>query len=193
MTVPAKARLDRAAVVQAAAELVDAEGLENLTLAALAARLGIRTPSLYNHVTGLDGLRRDLALHAVRELQERLARAASGKAGDAAIVACADAYRTFAHAHPGRYAASLRAPAPDDAEFQVVAAAVVEIIVAVLAFSDLHGDDAVHAVRALRSILHGFVALEAAGGFELPLNRDESYRRLVRVFIDGLRRAARQP
>ena len=190
---PDKARLDRAAVVQAAAELADAEGLENLTLAALAARLGIRTPSLYNHVTGLEGLRRDLALRAVRELQERLARAAIGKAGDAAIVAFADAYRAFAHAHPGRYAASLRAPAPDDTEFQAVAAVVVEIIVAVLAFYDLHGDDAVHAVRALRSILHGFVALEAAGGFELPLDRDESYRRLVRVFIDGLSRAARQP
>jgi AcrR family transcriptional regulator len=187
---PVKARLDRAAVVQAAAELADADGLEKLTLAALAARLGIRTPSLYNHVTGLEGLRRDLALLAVRELHERLARATIGKAGDAAIVAFADAYRAFAHEHPGRYAASLRAPAPDDAEFQAVAAAVVETIVAVLALYDLHGDDAVHAVRGLRSILHGFVALEAAGGFELPLDRDESYRRLVHVFIDGLRREA---
>ncbi len=190
---PTKARLDRATVVQAAAELVDAEGLEHLTLAALAARLGVRTPSLYNHVTGLDGLRRDVALLAVRELQERLARAAIGKAGDAAVVALADAYRAFAREHPGRYAASLRAPALDDSEFQAVAAAVVAIIVAVLAFYDLHGDDAVHAVRGLRSILHGFVALEAAGGFELPLDRDESYRRLVRVFIEGLRRGAQQP
>jgi AcrR family transcriptional regulator len=189
---PTKARLDRAIVVQAAAELVDAEGLENLTLAALAAGLGIRTPSLYNHVTGLEGLRRDLAVLAVRELHERLARAAIGKAGDAAIVAFADAYRAFAHEHPGRYAASLRAPAPADTEYQAAAAAVVEIIVAVLAFYGLHGDDAVHAVRGLRSVLHGFVALEAAGGFEMPLDRNESYQRLVRVFIDGLSREARQ-
>jgi AcrR family transcriptional regulator len=190
--VATKARLDRGAVVRAAADLVDADGLENLTLAALAARLGIRTPSLYNHVTGLAGLRRDLALLAVCDLHERLARAAIGRAGDAAIIACADAYRAFAHEHPGRYAASLRAPAPDDGEFQAEAAAVVEIIVAVLAFYGLHGDDAVHAVRGFRSILHGFVALEAAGGFELPLDRDESYRRLVRVYIDGLSREGRQ-
>src|SRR5919109_5367880 len=60
--------LDQATVVEAAARLVDEEGLEQLTLGRLAERLGVRTPSLYNHVAGLSGLKHDLALYSLRHL-----------------------------------------------------------------------------------------------------------------------------
>jgi hypothetical protein len=50
------------------------------------------------------------------------------------------------------------------------------------------GDDAVHAVRGLRALVHGFVTLETAGGFGFPLDRDESFRRLLATFAAGLRR-----
>jgi len=60
--------LNREAVVEAAASFADEEGLEGVTLAELAARLGVRTPSFYNHVAGLEGLRRELALLGIREL-----------------------------------------------------------------------------------------------------------------------------
>src|SRR5215204_6317951 len=92
---PPKAGLDHAAVVQAAAALADTAGIGQLTLADLAARLGVRTPSLYNHVAGLPGLRRDLALLGTRELCARLSRATIGKSGDAAVRALCQAYRAF--------------------------------------------------------------------------------------------------
>ncbi len=184
---PARAGLDSAAVVRAAADLADANGVGVPTLGELAAHLGVRTPSLYNHIDGLDGLRRDVALLGLQELNARLSRAAIGKAGDTAIRAFADAYRAFAHEHPGLYAATQRAPGPDDSELHDAADEVIATIVAVLAAYGLEGDDAVHAVRALRSFLHGFASLEMGGGFGLPLNLDESYRRLLRIFITGLR------
>ena len=182
--------LDRAAVVAAAAALADAEGLEHLTLARLAERLEVRTPSLYNHVGGLKGLRRELAVHGLRELARRLERAAVGKAGDDALVALAHAYRDFAREHPGVYAATLPSPEPDDAEWATVGAEVVGIVLAVLAGYGLEGEEALHAVRGLRSLLHGFVSLEAVEGFRLPLDHDESFRRLLQVFIAGLRSSA---
>ena len=40
----------------------------------------------------------------------------------------------------------------------------------------------VHAIRGLRALMHGFVSLEAAGGFAMPLDLDESYHRLVEGF-----------
>lgn len=52
----------------------------------------------------------------------------------------------------------------------------------------LRGDDALHAVRGLRSVIHGFAALESAGGFGLALDPDESFRRLVTAFVDGLKK-----
>lgn len=183
---PPKTRLDRGAVLQAAADLADAEGLEQLTLARLAERLGIRTPSLYNHVASLAGLRRDLALRGVGELNTRLTRAVMGKAADEAVAALAQAYRSFAKAHPALYAASVRAPDADDQEWQRAAQEVVEVVAAVLALYGFRGDAAIHAIRGLRSALHGFVTLETSGGFGIPLDLDESFRRLVQIIIRGL-------
>lgn len=183
----ARAGLDRAAVVAAAARLADRDGLEAVTLASLAADLGVRPPSLYNHVAGQDGLRRALALFGLQDLTRRLGRAAVGKAGDSAVLAIAHAYRAYAHEHPGVYAATLRAPDAADAEWDAAGDDLLAIVLAVLAGYGLEGDDAVHAVRGLRSVLHGFVALEALGGFGLPLDRDRSFARLVDMFMTGLR------
>jgi AcrR family transcriptional regulator len=189
---PARTRagLDRAAVVRAAAALADAEGYEAVTLARLAGELGVRPPSLYNHVEGLDGLRRELALAGLQELGRRLSRATVGKSEDAALAALADAYRRFARDRPGLYPATLRAPDPEDAELNAAGEEALAVILAVLAGYGLQGADALHATRGLRSLLHGFVSLEAAGGFGLPLDLDESYCRLVASFITGLRTPA---
>ncbi len=182
-----RAGLDQKAVVQAAAELVDRSGIEQLTLARLAQKLGIRVPSLYNHVAGLAGLRREMALLARQEVIVTFRRAATGKAGDEAILALANASRAYAKEHPGLYALAQLALDPDDSELQAASQEIVDIIVAVLAYYGLSDEDALHAVRGLRSIIHGFVSLETSGGFGLPLNLDESYYRLVKVFTDGLR------
>lgn len=183
-----RAGLDRAAVVDAAATLADAAGGREVTLADLAAHLGVRTPSLYNHITGQEGLRRELALLGVRELGARLGRAAIGKAGDDAVLALARAYRTFARERPGVYATTLRAPAPDDEALRAASEEVLAVLRAVLESYGLRDESAVHAIRGLRSLLHGFVSLELAGGFGLPVDVDESFVRLVRVFVGGLSR-----
>ncbi len=183
---PLRAGLDHAADIQAAADLADKKGWEHLTLAALAEHLNIRVPSLYNHIAGLEGLRRDLALLGYRQASDKLARATIGKARDEAIISLAQAYRAFALEHPGLYAAISRAPNPTDQEALAGAGSVVEIVLAVLAPYGLRGNDAIHVTRALRSALHGFVALEANAGFGIPLDLDESFTRMVRLFLLGL-------
>ena len=62
----------------------------------------------------------------------------------------------------------------------------VDIVLAVMASFGLEGEDALHAVRALRSLVHGFSTLELAGGFGLPLDCDESFRRMMNLLIQGL-------
>jgi AcrR family transcriptional regulator len=180
--------LDRDRVVEAAAAIADAEGLEAVTLARVAADLGVRSPSLYNHVPGHDGLLRALAARSTRELAAALRRAATGRAGADAILAMADAQRTYALAHPGRYATTVAAPAAGDAEHAEAAADAVEVLTTVLGGHGLEGDELTHAVRALRSAVHGFAALEAAGGFGLAVDRDVSFRRLVEALADGIAR-----
>src|SRR5690348_7583431 len=96
--------LDQASVVEAAAKLVDEEGIETLTLDRLAKRLGVKSPSLYNHVAGLTGLKHELTLYCLRDVMDHITRATIGKARTEAIFAFADAYRTYAREMPGRYA-----------------------------------------------------------------------------------------
>jgi AcrR family transcriptional regulator len=182
----ARRGLDRAQVVGVAADIADAEGLDGVTLARVAGALGVRSPSLYNHVAGREGLLRALAAQSTRELATELRRAATGRAGAAAIVAVADAQRSYALAHPGRYASTVAAPAKGDVEHEQAAADAVDVLTAVLGGSGLEGDELIHAARALRSAVHGFAALEAAGGFGLAVDRDESFRRLVEALAEGL-------
>jgi AcrR family transcriptional regulator len=177
-------------VVTAAADLADEAGFDRLSLAALAARLGVRLPSLYKHIDSLDGLRRDVAVLAVTELGAAMSAAAIGRAGSDALRAVANAYRDYGHTHPGRYAATVRAPAADDAEHTAAAEAVLRVVLAVLAGYGLTGNDAIDATRALRATLHGFVALESGGGFGMPVDVDRSYTRLVDGFDATLHRWA---
>lgn len=178
-------------MLRAAADLVDADGWEALSLARLAETLGVRAPSLYNHVAGLEGVRRGLAVLGVSELRDQMARAAIGKSGAEALIAIAEAYRRFAKEHPGLYAAGLRAPGPDESALAAVADDTLAIIRAVLAPYALQGAAEVHAMRAFRSLVHGFVSLELAGGFGMPVDLEESYRTLVRLLVAGLERQAR--
>lgn len=181
------AGIDRDQIIAVAAELADANGLEALTLARVAERLGVRLPSLYHHVAGLAGLRRELALLGARELLERMRGAAIGKAGDPAVAALAQAYREYVTGHPGRYAATVRAPDLHDEEFNQVSQAIIAVVLAVFEPYQLADAAKIHAVRGLRSIVHGFASLELAGGFGIPLDRDESFHLLVSFFIAGLR------
>jgi AcrR family transcriptional regulator len=181
-----RAGLSTASVVASAAEIADAEGLDGLTLARLAASVGVRTPSLYNHVGSLDDVRRRVALVGLRELADTLRDAAVGRAGDDALMAVAAAYRDHARRHPGRYAATQRAPGAADDDLVAAAGAAVDVLLAILRGYGLEGDDAIHAARGVRSALHGFVALETSGGFGLPVDLDESFERMVAALARGL-------
>lgn len=180
--------LDQATVVEAAARLVDEEGIEQLSLGRLAERLGVRTPSLYNHIAGLPGLKRDLALYCLREVLNRLLRATTGKSRTDAIFAFAGAYRDYARETPGRYTLTLQAPDPGDPELAAISQQLIEVALAILAPYKLSEENAIHAIRSLRSIVHGFISLESAGAFAMPVNLDASFQWLINVFVAGLDR-----
>jgi AcrR family transcriptional regulator len=178
--------LDQTNVVEAAARLIDEEGIAQLSLGHLARRLGVQTPSLYNHIAGLPGLKRDLAIYCMRDLLDRITRSTIGKARTEAIFAFVNAYRDYALENPGRYALTLQAPDPQDQELQTVAQRLIEVIQAVLAPYKLSDEDSIHAIRSLRSIVHGFISIEAAGGFGMPVNLDTSLHWMINLFITGL-------
>ena len=181
-----RAGLSSAKVVAAAAEMADRDGLSAMSLSALADELGVRVPSLYKHVDGLDDLQRRLAAEGTAGMLAALQRAVRGKHGHDALFAVATAYRRYAAAHPGSYQAMQRAAKPTD-QHAADAEQIVDLLLGIMADYDLKGTEAIHAVRALRSALHGFVDLERVGGFGLPTKVEASFRAMLTRFERGLR------
>jgi AcrR family transcriptional regulator len=181
-----KIGLDISFIIEAAGEIADQYGVQEVTLASLAKKLGIRPPSLYNHFDGLTGLRKKLAIYGINKLYEVMADAAIGVSGTEAVIAVSQAYVNFARKHPGIYEATLLAPDPEDVDVQRAGAKIVDLSVRVLQAYHLEGEQALHAVRGLRSILHGFSALEQKGGFKMALDLNESLLIILKAFLAGI-------
>jgi AcrR family transcriptional regulator len=188
-----RAGLSTAVVVAGAAEAADEVGLEKLTLAMVAKRFGVALPSLYKHVSGLDALLQKVSALVTAELAEELTAAAAGRAGADALRAMASAQRAYAKRHPGRYPAAQRVPDPADPAHVAAGEKAVGVSYAVLRGYGLDGDDLIDATRAVRSAVHGFVALEIAGGFGLPQDVDRSFDRLIEMVDLGLRNRVAAP
>jgi AcrR family transcriptional regulator len=166
-------------VVGTAAEIADEEGVTAITMSAVAHRLGVSVPGLYKHVDGLQGVNRMLAVRSTNELADALSASVMGQSGDDALHSLCRAYRAYATKHPGRYAATVAAPAAADIEHQEAANKALAATLAMLSGYQLTDDEAIDATRYLRSVLHGFVTLELSGGFGLPQDVDASFARAV--------------
>ncbi|MCC9309074.1 WHG domain-containing protein [Kitasatospora sp. RB6PN24] len=183
-----RAGLNPDAVVDHALALIDEEGPDALTLAAVAARAGVAAPSLYKHVPGgLAGLRRLIAVRVTTDLAQELRRAIAGKHGEPAVTALMRAYHSYAMAHPQRYAALPQAPLPGDEQLMDAATLLVGTIFEVLADYGIGESEAVHAARSVRAIAHGFASLSIAGAFRLSEDLTETQDRLLTLLTDGLR------
>ncbi|MDQ0813404.1 AcrR family transcriptional regulator [Streptomyces sp. B3I7] len=183
-----RAGLDTATVVAAGAALADEVGAGRLTMGLLAQRLGVRTPSLYKHVTGQEDLNRRIAALALSEGGDAVGAAIQGYAGRDALAAAARAFRTYVLGHPGRYAMTIgmEPTGPDDPLF-VGGRRLVDALTAVLRGYDLAESHDTHALRMLRSLFHGFATLQSAGGFRWSTDTDESFEWLVDFVDRGLR------
>jgi AcrR family transcriptional regulator len=186
-----RAGLSPASVTEAGALLADEVGFDQLSMGLLAERLGVKTPALYNHVTSQAQLAHRIAILATTELADAIRDATQGRAGRDALVAGAQAMRRYVREHPGRYAAgnAARPAGPDDA-LMAAADRVLRSWAAMLRGYRLDPDQEIHALRTLRSMLHGFATLEAAGGFQLDAPVDASFAWMITFIDHGLQAAA---
>jgi AcrR family transcriptional regulator len=185
-----RAGLTAADVVQAAADIADERGYQQLTIGLVAARLGIRAPSVYKHVSGLAELQHQVATQAVSELGDAVATAVAGRAGRDALAGLAWACRDYVVAHPGRYAATVGAEFAGPADPLLAASTrVIELIAAVLRGYDIPEPDLVHAIRTVRCVLHGWCMLQLTNAFQWSGDVERSFEQLISFMDNGLRGA----
>ncbi|WP_010630570.1 TetR/AcrR family transcriptional regulator [Sporolactobacillus vineae] len=181
-----KEKITKQAILSVSRDIVNQEGYDALTLARVAKALKIKTPSLYNHISGLKDLRKELALDALKQLNYEVTQSAVGRSGDGALKAIGFAFIHFMRENPGLYAATLIAPDLQDPDIDQESSAIVAIIIKVLEPYHFGNVRAIHFVRGLRALAHGFSTLEYQGGFQIEVPLDDSISVAFDTFIKGL-------
>ena len=175
-----RAGITAARLVEAAADMADEVGLEAVTVSALARRFGVADASLYSHVRSAADLRRRVCVRAAEEFAEVIAEAIAGVSGERALTRSAEAFRRYVLEHPGRYAAATARLPPEVAATSEGHHRIARLSYRLLEGYDIAPADLTDAVRFSRSALHGFVSLEAAGGFGSEGDREASWLATLR-------------
>lgn len=175
------------AVVDAAIEVVSSQGADALGVSKVAAVLGIRPPSIYNHVGPGDALARAVVLRANRLYLSTLKDAVRGVVAPTdQLEVLAETTRRWAHDNEGLYTLMSRVrPQNDHPEFASLLRDLLDIFSRPLAQLGVAREDEIHAIRALRAAIHGFVLLETQQQFQLSDDPNASFDWLVRSVLSG--------
>lgn len=167
--------LNRSDVIAAAADLADELGFDAVTVSLLARRLGVRSPTLYSHISSGTDLRTAVTAYVLHELADATTQAMAAGEGRDLLVAYADAIRDFARRSPGRYDATTRQrvpPAPEgesrlDSVDEAISAGRrnADLALAVVRSYGIPEATETYAVRLMSSLIHGYITLELAGSF----------------------------
>lgn len=181
-----RAGLDKDIILKAAADMADAKGIASVTLKALAEELGVKSPSLYKHIGGLEELNREVMLYGWKMLEEEILHAAVGKSKDDALRAIFHTYRNYVIAHPGVFEAmQWYNMYLSDQDLQATEG-IVAILFQILDSYKLAHNQKVHLVRMFRSFLQGFMSIDSHGGFGNPLSTAESFDFALDIMLNGI-------
>ena len=159
-------------IVDAARELLEAEGPEGLSMRRIADRIGIRAPSIYKHLPDKQALEAALMSAAFEELAGHYEAAVAG--ADDALAAIARAYRDQARRHPHLYRLMTENPLARERLVPGVeeraAAPIVEAV----------GDP--DGARAMWAFAHGMTILELNGRFPPGADLDAAWAKGIAAF-----------
>lgn len=182
-----KTRLDASLVITKAAQLANKVGLEQITLKMLAEELGIKSPSLYNHINGLDDLRKQLMIYGWKQMQEQIAQSVIGISGYDALKAMCYAFYDYATDNPGVFNAMLWYNKFQNEETSEATSGLLSIIFKVVAGLNLPEEYGFHLIRTFRGFLEGFSLLVNNESFGHPLPIRESFELSLTILIDGIK------
>lgn len=183
---PYPAHVQYEALVQKASELIESEGLEQLTLQALAKSFGIAAPSLYHHFANKMALLRAVNQATETALTDALQVAMElAPTPQAQVLAVLQEYRAFALGHPITYGLlytnTLPALHTDPQQGIRFAIPLQQIMAQVV------GEDrSLESLRGAWALVHGFVMLELCGQFRREGDLDTAFQTAIGVYINGL-------
>ncbi|WP_349899354.1 TetR/AcrR family transcriptional regulator [Parafrigoribacterium soli] len=190
---PTPERTSAGEILSAARSILEADGLSALTMAAVAARVGIRAPSLYKRVGSRDELVGLVAEATVQDLAELLDRGAEDLSNPAETVATlARSLRAFASERPAAYHL-IFAPGPGAARPRVETLTRATAVLIRVTERMVGPDEALEAARLLTAWIHGFVSMELRGAFRMGGDVDRAFDYGLARLVASLEPSALEP
>ena len=178
--------ISKTQVIDAAEQILTEKGnIADISLSEVADKTGIRVQSLYAHVDGMNGLRREIALRSLDQLAHTVTDAALGRSGLIAVEAILQVQLTFAITRPGSFAATIHPPG-DDQELGDAIAAVQRPLDLVLERLGVTGPEKTHWTRLVLSSIYGYSLLSRDQQLTLPVSPESSGQYLVNVLVTQL-------
>lgn len=179
-------RVTKEAVILAVSEIADTEGLSGVSLKAVAEKLGIRTPSLYNHIDSLDDLLRETAHKGMNTMNEKMMHAVIGASGDTAIKALSIAYFNYVIAHPGIYEIIQWAHWHSSSETEAIFGNYKALLMKLISSCNMNKDENDEILSLLISVLHGYSSMELGKALTDPEGAIKGLINSVDIVLVGL-------
>jgi AcrR family transcriptional regulator len=182
---PARARTSTEEIIAAGRALLESGGLEAVTMQAVAARVGVRAPSLYKRVPSRAALIAAIGEAALDDLARSITPPSKDRDAAAGLRGVALAYRAFAHANPRAYELLFMNLSPESRPPSASNALAAAPLLG-LAERMVGPERTLEAARLMTAFAHGFVSMELAGQFRFGGDVDAAYRYGVDILVDAL-------
>ena len=183
----ARIGLDKNAIIYRAAQLANDVGIENITLKMLADDLNIQPPSLYNHIRGLDDLKKELMIYGWFQMEEKIIEAAAGVSGYEALEVICRTFLEYATANPGVFNAMLWYNKFENDETNDATKRLFSVVFKVFSSLNISQEHSEHLMRTFRSFLEGFALLVNNNAFGNPISINDSFELSLKVLMAGIK------
>lgn len=170
-------------IIRMALSIIDHEGVEQLTIRKVADGLGIKPPSLYNHVESLNQILDYCAQESLVSLHGIISDLLNNQVSPRhSLSNVGFAYRNFAKKFPGKYTLTQTPAFWESEESNLKAEEIVNSLINITRDSNMAEDDQIHFIRNFRSYLHGFITLEINHSFQMEQDVEKSFEKGLEIF-----------
>lgn len=174
-------------IIKTSAQLSNKVGLDNLSLKIIAEELNIKSPSLYNYITGLDEIKSRLMIYGWKQLEEKIIDSAVGISGYEALKNMCYAFYDYSINNKGIFTAMLWYNRYENVEKENATTRLFNVLFKVMKSLDISDDNINHIVRTLRSFLEGFSLLVNNNAFGNPISIKESFDLSLEIIMNGIK------
>lgn len=179
--------LSREKVIEQAAMLANEKGLKYVTITTLADHLGIKKPSLYNHIKSQDDIYQGIMIYGWKNGAEAITDHITEKDAHEALREYARGFYKYAIDNPGILEAMLWY---NKYKSEELVQATRKVYTFFFAQTDkLHIDRVIanHLLRTYRAFLEGFLLLVVHDSFGNPISVNDSFELSLDVLISGIK------